>query len=296
MTCEIVIGHRGAGKSLYAVRRAREYMEAGRPVASNITIHPDKLMSWASKATYTKLPYVPRSGDLQALGYAYPESDDYNEDRFGLVILDEAGSWLNTREWQDKDRRALFQWATQSRKFGWDLLLIIQDYDALDKQIRESLVDEVVSLACLDRLGLPLVGQVLPKVHVATARYKSRQGPVSYRRWYRGRNLYKAYNTKELIRLESTLTDEGELIDARGSWTGLSAWHLKGRYRVPSRPWAEVLYAFVYALIVLSIGVPLSILTGRSPVRMLKRMVDAISTSLLSRDQFAIPESARRVC
>ncbi len=44
-----------------------------------------------------------------------------------LVVLDECGTWLNTREWQDKSRQNLIDWMLHSRKKGWDIILIVQD-------------------------------------------------------------------------------------------------------------------------------------------------------------------------
>ena len=74
-----------------------------------------------------------------------------------LVVLDECGTWLNTREWQDKSRQNLIDWMLHSRKKGWDIILIVQDLALIDKQVRTALCEFVVICRRLDRLSMPLV-------------------------------------------------------------------------------------------------------------------------------------------
>lgn len=172
----VMTGHLGSGKSLLTVQMAINYLAAGKRVASNMTLFLDKALPSTSKATAIKLPYIPAAEHLKALGQGY--EGKYDESKFGLVILDEAGTWLNSRDWNDKDRRGLFQWVTHARKHGWDVALIVQDYEALDSQIRRSVTELYVSCSRLDRIKLPGLPITLPRIHRAKATYKGPAGAV----------------------------------------------------------------------------------------------------------------------
>ena len=150
MSVFIVSGHLGGGKTLWAVKKARDYLGNQKRVASNITFSVDKLCKHDNKMSYIKLPLIPRGSDLHDLGRAY--EGDYDESKNGLVILDEAGTWLNSHDWKDKDRRELFRWITHARKLGWDVILIIQDYNSLDRQIKDSVSEIVVKTAHANRI------------------------------------------------------------------------------------------------------------------------------------------------
>lgn len=219
MAVYIITGHLGSGKSLLAIRIAHDYLKTGRKVASNISLNLDKLLPARSKVSAMKLPYIPSQLHLDALGVGYEGA--YDEEKFGCVILDEAGSWLNSRDWNDKDRRGLFTWITHARKHGWDVLLLVQDWESLDAQIRRSVCELYVSCSRTDRIKIPFLPFKLPKYLIATARYQGPNGPIS-RRWFaQGADYYATYDTKEAVKPEVTWTDQGP-IDARAMFSWLS--------------------------------------------------------------------------
>lgn len=235
----VMTGHLGSGKTLLAVQMALDYLGKGRKVASNMTLFLDEALPPSSKAIAVKLPYIPTVEHLNALGPAY--EGKYNEEKFGLVLLDEAGSWLNSRDWNDKDRRGLFQWITHARKSGWDVALIVQDYEALDSQIRRSVTEIYVTCSRLDRIKLPGLPITLPRIHRAKALYKGPTGAL-YKTWHtRGTDTFKAYDTREAVRAQYQETPTG-LVEIKPMFSMLSAWHLKGRYLVKKlSPWLQVL-------------------------------------------------------
>lgn len=55
-----------------------------------------------------------------------------------LLILDEAGLMFNSRDWQvsSANRREWVKFFSQSRKFGYDVIMVAQDSRMLDRQIR----------------------------------------------------------------------------------------------------------------------------------------------------------------
>lgn len=259
----MITGHLGSGKTLLSIALAQTYLTCGRRIASNITLNLDHLaFSPLDKGTATKLPLIPAPEHLQALGHGY--EGPYDEEKFGLVILDEAGTWLNSHDWKDKDRRGLFQWITHARKFGWDVALIVQDWESLDAQVRRSVCEVYVSCARLDRIKLPFLPLKLPRCHMATARYQGPSGP-KIRRWFtRGNSLFKAYDTREAVKPEVMWTEEGAQ-DMRAVSTALSAWHLRGRYLPPRLSAFEYLSVVTGMCVLFTVGAFLSACLGRSP-------------------------------
>ncbi len=247
----VLTGHLGSGKTLLAVQMAQNYLIEGRRVASNMTLNMDCLLSPKSEKTAIKLPYIPTQEHLDQLGYGY--DGDYDESMFGLIILDEAGTWLNSRDWSDKSRRGLFRWITHARKYHWDVALIVQDYESMDKQIRQSITEAYVSCARLDRIKVPYLPLRLPRMHCATARYMGKTGPVMKRWFTRGDSLFKAYNTREAIKPEDMMTETGEIVDMRANYTMLSGWHVKGRYLVERKPRQLLEYWILIAIMPLLI-------------------------------------------
>ncbi len=247
----VITGHLGSGKSLLAVRLAHDYLRAKKRVASNITLHLDELCPRSSRLSATKLPYIPTADHLKMLGRGdvvdawgevagAAETDDYDEDKFGLILLDEAGTWLNSRDWNDKGRRELFSYLTHARKYGWDVALLVQDYEALDAQIRRSITEIYVRCFRLDRIKVPYLPIKLPKSFVASGLYGGPNG-MRYKRWLAlGSEYFKAYRTREAVRMQSMYDDTGKEVDMRAPYSMLSAWHLRGRY-LPPRPTPSII-------------------------------------------------------
>lgn len=233
-------GKLGSGKTLCAVGRIRDYLREGRKVATNLDLDLSALARKRRDYRWnvTRLPDKPRITDLQALGRGCEEED---EKRYGLIVLDELGTWFNARKWQDKDRLPLIDWFLHARKHHWDVIFIVQDIDAVDAQLRGALCEHLVIARRLDRLAVPILGALLklfeipaklPKVHVATVRYgDSVAAPVVHRWVYTGKDLYPAYDTAQVFRDGSEVM-AGELVDMRAMYSLLSPYHLHGCQRL----------------------------------------------------------------
>jgi len=202
-----VEGKLGTGKTKFCVWRAQEALRKGRRVASNVNLMLDKLTP-ERRSTYIRIPDKPSSFDLAAIGHGNPDS--YDESKNGVLILDELGTWLNARNFQDKDRGGVIDWLIHARKLGWDVYLIVQDSGMIDKQVRESLVEYQCRCIRLDKIKIPVVGGFLkalhdewgylPRMHVTTARVGYGQNAVVAERWtYRGDDLHKAYDTRQVF-------------------------------------------------------------------------------------------------
>jgi len=219
MAVYLVQGKLGTGKSKFCVWVAKIAIYYGRRVAGNLDIHVEKLSPSKPKG-YVRLPDKPTSFDLNAIGHGNP--DTYDESRNGVLILDELGTWLNSRSFQDKNRADLLDWLIHARKKGWDVYLIVQDAMMIDKQVREALVEYTATCLRMDKVKIPFVGGILnslaetfnalagirkqskfgylPFFHLVVARIGSGSQQVVAERWtYIGRDLHDMYDTRQIF-------------------------------------------------------------------------------------------------
>lgn len=236
MAVYLIAGRLGSGKTLSAVGRIRDALRAGKRVATNLNLDLAALGFGASRVSVVRLPDKPLGHELVALGHGNPDTLD--EANNGLVVLDELASWLNARSWGDKSRQGVLDWLIHSRKLGWDVLLLAQSLNQVDKQIRDSVVEYHVICRRLDRLRVPLVGGLIralsfgrlsgrfPRTHIAFVRYGVERDSQLVERWvYRGVDLFAAYDTRQrfldrdvIERLESIEPDYGRPIGPYSFW------------------------------------------------------------------------------
>lgn len=202
-----VEGKLGTGKTKFTVWMAQNALIAGRRVASNVDMKTELLHPF-KKTTFTRIPDKPTDFDFEAMGHGNPDS--YNEDKNGLLILDELGTWLNSRSFQDKGRAGVIDWLIHARKHGWDVYLIVQDANMIDKQVRESLIEYQCRCMQLGKIRIPVIGKILsmfserlgylPKGHTVTARTGYGANAIIADRWmFRGYDLHAAYDTRQIF-------------------------------------------------------------------------------------------------
>lgn len=236
MSVYIVTGKLGNGKTLVSVGRIYDALADGRRVATNLDLD---LVAMGGPRNRTmnvlRVPDKPTIDDLNALGQAY--DGPYDESKFGCLVLDECGTWFNSRNWQDKSRKAVNDWFLHARKLRWHVYLIIQDISILDSQAREALAEYTVFCRRLDNIRLPLIGPAfqaifglrltLPRIHRAKVVYGTNTQDMTSDVWtYRGNNMFNYYQTDQVF-----LHDY-----PHGVFSMLTPWHTKGRYMVP-RDW-----------------------------------------------------------
>lgn len=247
MAIYLISGKLGSGKTLSSVGIIRDALLSSRKVATNLDLRMEKLLgarrgrprrsdgtsSVHQPIQAVRLPDKPTLEDLEMLGSG---NDSMDETKNGIIVLDELATWLNSRTFNDKDRAPVIDWLLHSRKYGWDVYFICQHLEQIDKQVRQSLVEYLVTCRRLDRIKIPFVGKLiqaisagyltgnLPKIHVAVVRYGTEQhAPVADRWVYRAHDLYPAYNTRQVF------SDRY----ANGSFSYLPPWHLEG-WRKPT--------------------------------------------------------------
>jgi hypothetical protein len=204
-----VEGKLGTGKTKFCVWQAQNALRDGRRVASNVDLFLEHLVPEMRGATYLRIPDKPTAADLESIGHGNPES--YDEDRNGVLILDELGSWLNARSFQDKSRHGVIDWLIHARKLGWNVYLIVQDALMIDKQVRDALIEYQCRCVRLDKVRIPVFGKLLglfnkklgylPRLHNVTARVIGSGATVVAERWhFRGDDLHEAYDTRQIFK------------------------------------------------------------------------------------------------
>lgn len=225
-----ITGRKGTGKSLFAIGVIRDALRQGKRVASNLNVHLDQLLSSYSKMPYVRLPDRPNAGDLEAIGRG---QDGVIEDDNGIIVLDETSTFFNSRAFGDKARQPLLDWLVHSRKLGWDVYYICQGLEQIDKQLRTTMIEYHIVVKRTDKWPIPFITPLcrtiglnvrFPKFHIGIIKYGiERDALLIERRWYRGKELYPAYDTQQLFL-------DRDHPQSVGLHSQLSAWHVRGRY------------------------------------------------------------------
>ncbi|MGL6882616.1 hypothetical protein NBB34_02615 [Salmonella sp. NW1190] len=148
-------GGLGAGKGIYAAFIASQYYnnpDKNIRLATNYPLDTFRLGKNSDKPV-TVLPCNVRVEDLENLGDGSPSS---YKDNFGALILDECSEFLNSRDFKRTDRLKMLHWFKHARKHHWDVYFIVQNYDALDSQVREDLKEYMVFLRDLSKIRIPV--------------------------------------------------------------------------------------------------------------------------------------------
>lgn len=209
----LVDGVPGGGKTYWALRWIVDGVTKGSPIATNVDLVDD----WAEQVARMNPARRWRPGavrdrarDLERL---LVRSDDFAElyeyrlrgrgEGRGRMVLDEVHNALNSRLWNDGDRGHHVRFFTQHRKLGWDVALITQYVDMVDKQIR-NLIEYRVRTRNLKRekiAGLPIIpGNFFVAVHeLAAAPNRGGSPQIVKRDWYklhkRTARLYDTFAT-----------------------------------------------------------------------------------------------------
>ncbi|MBF0633008.1 MAG: hypothetical protein HQL89_18770, partial [Magnetococcales bacterium] len=100
MPAYVITGKLGAGKSLVAVSRMLEYLYQGRKVATNMNLYPENLVGyWSKRTKIFRVPNKPSIDDLNALPLGH-DGDGPDDSKNGALVLDECGTWFNSRGWK----------------------------------------------------------------------------------------------------------------------------------------------------------------------------------------------------
>lgn len=151
MAIEIYSGFVGSGKSYHATRRGVTIADSPmgkRWVVANFPIKPKRkflskipLMGKMVKEKYNSPRWLYKTNEEMTVEYLIEKSHEmgwYGNESQCLLIVDEAGILFNSRDWNVKpsERKGWISFLSQSRKFGYDVVFIVQDGRMMDRQIR----------------------------------------------------------------------------------------------------------------------------------------------------------------
>jgi len=253
----VVTGKLGTGKTKFCVWKIQQALLAGKRVATNLDLNLRALVPSLRTATYVRVPDKPTGLSLLELGNGNPGS--YDEEKNGVLVLDELGTWLNSRSFQDKSRAGVIDWMIHARKYGWDVYLIAQHENQIDRQVREALGEYTVRCFRLDKLKVPIIGGLLGLIHPRLSRLPRLHCTVTSmgvgaehfvveRDFYRGDDLHAAYDTRQIFvedpeavvrtevhpDLDVSPTVKGSWFDLLARWIGATG--TRSAPAVPVRP------------------------------------------------------------
>lgn len=204
----LVTGHLGSGKSYYAMRMIERYARAGKFVMCNFDLYGPwwstfvdrtyskkelyRVRTQGSSAAFDRDRYDRMRYILRHVWRFYDQSELYNyvlpgdprkEDR-GLLVVDEAALHNNARTGKERQQKAAertgdalaeFEWFIHMRKLGWTCLMLTQDSDMVDKQLKGTTSSEV-HLRNLAKVKIPFVGIPLARKPTFVAVYYWQEG------------------------------------------------------------------------------------------------------------------------
>jgi len=138
----------GGGKSLHA---AQEILDAvtkkGIPVIANFGVNRSKfekvILKRREQGRFYHVPNQEMTPEmLVAFSKAHYKTHKFSESGI-LLVIDEAQLMFNARTWNDEERADWVYFFTNSRHFGYRVILICQFLEMLDKQIRSVIEIEV---------------------------------------------------------------------------------------------------------------------------------------------------------
>lgn len=190
-------GSPGSGKSLAMATEIYWHVRMGRPVLANFEINTDMFKDASSFLYVPDEHWNPKT--FEDFAKWYFRDHPFKESAIH-IYWDEAQIKLNSRSWRDNQHWIPF--FTQHRKLGYDVTLVCQHHEMLDKQVR-SIVEyetnhrkvnnvgwfgKLVSVCCL---GHPVICGV--------TRWYGQKMRLSAN-WFMGRKkFYRLYDTYKMF-------------------------------------------------------------------------------------------------
>lgn len=138
-------GKPGSGKSLDVCADIKRYCKRGKYVIANFPVK-------GYDVKYISNNEISPRAVLDFVDGLRRDKFKHSEDEF-LLVLDECQMIFNARDWLSNSKKGWIEFFTQHRKLGFKVILITQNIDFIDKQIRTCIEYEVVHRRC-SRFGL----------------------------------------------------------------------------------------------------------------------------------------------
>lgn len=200
MTVYLFTGTPGSGKSLHMAKQIYWHVRMKRPTVANFDINGDLFKHGTSSFHMVDNSEL-TPAKLADIATVVFKTVPFREGTIKLYI-DESQVIFGNRDWRAADRQEWIRFFTQHRKLGYDVTLVAQNHEMIDKQIR-ALVEYEVMHRKLNNSGwvgrfasLFLVGH--PAVCAVTRWYGMRMRLGS--EWMIGsRKYYALYDTLKMF-------------------------------------------------------------------------------------------------
>lgn len=202
----LVTGTLGSGKTTYGVWKMRAALESGKCVATNVDVAHDFPRRVAFSNPFTRLFPGRARKRAQKMERRFHRTDSLEElfgihlegtkEGRGVMVLDEAHGWMNSRLWNDDQRLSIIDFFTQARKLGWVVYLITQNEKNIDSQVR-NLFEYHTTVLNMKRFRFAGI-RVPVNFFLAITRWHAAQKSVIKRETYVLGGLRKLYNTHGL--------------------------------------------------------------------------------------------------
>lgn len=145
----LYVGTIGSGKSYHALEDVLAALEKGKYVVANFPLNFNKKM--IDKGYKERFMYVPDEFLLGEKGVSFlyhlsKKQEFYQKYGEGacLVVIDEAGNHFPVEDAAKPEQRLWKLFFTQSRKMGYDFILVTQDDKGINRTIRKCIEYQVV--------------------------------------------------------------------------------------------------------------------------------------------------------
>lgn len=155
MSIYLYSGGVGSGKSLHAAQDIRFALcrRYPMPVLANFALSDSAPVSQDRRELFAYVPNQHITADLlKSFADDWWATHDFMEDHI-LLCLDECQLIWNARTWSQSDRLSFLEFLSQSRKFGYKVILISQNMQMIDNQFR-MLVDYDVNHRKVGQWGI----------------------------------------------------------------------------------------------------------------------------------------------
>ena len=134
-------GTPGSGKSLHVAKMIDQWHRRGRNIIANFEVNEH---FWDKKHLSRQADILEVSNDILTVDFLLDYADKKHErnekgqikEKQTLLVIDECQTMFNSRSWNQRGRSQWVVFFTQHRKFGYEVVLISQHKDLVDKQIR----------------------------------------------------------------------------------------------------------------------------------------------------------------
>lgn len=149
MSIYLYTGTPGSGKSIHMAKNLFWQIKMKRPAVANFEINNSMFADGGSSFVFMENDEL-RPDRLEKIARDHFEREPFREGAIKLYI-DEAQIKFNSRDWRNNAEWIKF--FTQHRKMGYDVVMVAQHHEMLDKQIR-TIVEYEVHHRKVNNVGL----------------------------------------------------------------------------------------------------------------------------------------------